>query len=353
MGHSVTKGNPKPAESTAVLHYNCIRHPSRILLYPVYERAQPVLGNSSSVSDRRQAQCSRVSIFAPLDTLLADSSSLLLARYQVTNDEPIALRVVVMDEAGLVCSNFSSVPLTFQTDQGSAVKLASKDATAKLTLGDFLGNVVVTAKAEPSARSQVEFNVVNPLKVTRTALSLFNDPSELLDLTVSGGSGIYDVAPSNPNQDIVSLEADASGGGLFNFAPRRPGVISVVVRDLCMVGKPPISIKVHVAGLRALQASHTKSFVAVGDSTAVHVRGLNNFDQALSSMQMRKYLRIEPRHDEHISMWPTDQGSSEWTVKCLTVGSGAVYFVGTTPTGETVESASVSVQCFPPLRLFP
>ena len=356
VGHTTTKGNPTPAESVALVHYNCIDSPARILLYPVYERASTNSISSSidsAAAATRQSQCTRVSVFASLETLLADSSSSLLARYQVTNDEKVSLRVIVMDDAGLVCSNFSSVPLNFESNQGSLVKIVSKNAAASMSLDEFVGNVVVTAKAK-SVSSQVEFNVVNPLAVSQSELNLFNDPAELMDMVVSGGSGIYDVVSNKVDQEVVSFGSDESGGsGAFQFAPLRAGVIGIIVRDLCMPGKAPINVNVRVAGLSALKAHSFQSFVPVDNSTAVRLTAFSNFDKPLSTLQMRKYLRVEPRHDDIISMWRTDEGGAEWTVKCLTVGSGSVYFVATTPTGEVVESTSVPIQCFPSLKLFP
>jgi hypothetical protein len=358
VGNSPTKLNPKPAESTATVHVNCIEVPSMILLYPVPVK-HSVSSETSSLA-AGQAQCSRVSTFAPLDVLLADSaSSNTLARYQVTNDEPIYFRVVVMDDTRLVCSNFSSIPIAFETDQGAAVSVKPDGASvgaAVLSLEGFTGNVVVTAKTGSTvAPSQVELNVVHPLRVSEREVFLFNDHTSSAQLNVTGGSGIYSfllTPPVGEDNAVISLLSENSPPTSVRIGPVRPGVVSIAIRDVCMAGKSPAVVRVRVADLKSLTVDSRQNFVPVGGNTTVDVSAFSNFDELLNNTLVQKYVRIVPRHDDFLAVKASADGT-RWIVTCLSIGTGSVLFVGTSPAGAPVQSAPVSIQCFPPLSLFP
>jgi hypothetical protein len=364
VGNAPTKLNPKPAESVASVHANCIAVPTRILLYPL--PVKRAASGDTALLAAGQAQCSRVSTFAPLDMLLADSTTSVgtMSRYQVTNDEPIYLRVVVMDNAGLVCSNFSSVPIAFESDQGAAVSVKADGAVvgaAVLSLTGFTGNVVVSAKTTSSVpASQVEFNVVHPLKVSQQDVFLFNDRAGAsAQLDVTGGSGIYSILLASPvsageEDPIVSLVSEASPPTSVKIGPVRPGVVSIAVRDVCMAGKSPLSVRVRVADLKSLSVSTDQSFVPVGGNVSIELTAFSNFDELLSKTMLQKYVRVIPRHDDFLAVKLSADGM-RWTATCLSVGSGSVLFLGTSSSGSggSVQSAPVSIQCFPPLSLFP
>ncbi len=369
VGNSATKVNPKPAESIDKMRINCIAAPSRILLFPVAPSrsvaaasaaAAAATSGDTGILAAGQAQCSRVSAFASLESLLAglstsSGSSSSLARYQITNDEAVQLNVVVMDETGLVCSNFSSIPIAYETDQGSSVSVkaeTSMPGAAVLSVAGFLGNVLVSAKAASAAPSQVEFNVVNALTVSQHDVFVFNRASDSTTfLEVTGGSGIYSIVLGD-DSILPPVLVQAENPASVRIIPLRPGVASIVVRDVCISGKLPVHVRVRVADIKALASEYNRSFVPVGGSTVVSLRALSNFQEPLTNAQLRKYVRVEARHEDFIEVSVAADGV-QWTATCLGVGSGSLFFVGSNLTGGEIQSPPIAVHCFPPLALFP
>ena len=297
---------------------------------------------------------------------------------------PVALKVTVTDGKGAKLDNVSSLNFAWSAEQGNALAelpaegllKADSDGLAygvlipKGTPGDM--SVSVTLMREGISAS-LALRLVPPPSLSPRHLVLYHHPSSQGYLSITGGSGYFELLPDGPvdkslfpsivmskiPHDIAAVEYLVSNTTVRAVA-KNLGSRVVTIRDLCVVADPPsAAVTVAIPESAALsvaplveQGSSVEAILYLLSSSGYRVPILPTFMQftvtTKEDLVSLEYLKI------------SDDGGAIYKVNGLIVGEtalrGSVTDLIARKDGNR-DSRMVSsyepVQVFSPLRLRP
>ncbi|XP_036388992.1 nuclear pore membrane glycoprotein 210 isoform X2 [Megalops cyprinoides] len=362
VGNQPSVTNPFPAAEPAVVKLICAP-PSRLTLVPVYGSPQldlscPLLQQNKQmvpVSNYRNPvldlaaydqQGRRFDNFSSL-SIAWESSRAALASIQPSLPMQLSLSadrsgqkklhglqtVVVHRESGVAAITVTAAG--YQT--------AHLEAAQVLSLHEPLSPVSAT----------LELLLVEDVRVSPEAVTIYNHPDVRADLALKEGSGYFFLnASAGGIADLVYQESQASA----EVHPLQPGVVQVMVHDLCLAFPSPARAVVRVSDIFEVYVRVVDK-VEIGKAVRAHVRVLDDNKQPF----LAKYfplMNLKLRAASPIlslSHLPeaSEKDTATFLVRGLTVGQTTISAVVLDKSGKRILSAPQQIEVFPPFRLLP
>uniref|UniRef100_W5UKJ8 Nuclear pore membrane glycoprotein 210 n=1 Tax=Ictalurus punctatus TaxID=7998 RepID=W5UKJ8_ICTPU len=363
VGNRPTLTNPFPAVEPAVVKFVCAP-PSRLALIPVYTNAQldlscPLLQHNKQV-------------------------------VPVSNYRNPDLDVAAFDQQGRKFDNFSSLSVTWETSRAALASLESnkpmelyiteekntkqrklhgrqtvfvhhESGVAAITVSalgyqtSHLEKAAVLPGFEPltMVSATLDLLLVEDVAVTPQSVSIYNHPDVRAELTLREGSGYFFINTSV--RGIADVEFQESQG-TAEVVPVRPGVLQVMVHDLCLTFPAPATATVHVSDILEVYVRVVDK-VEIGKSVRAYVRVLDdNKKPFLAKYFSHMNLKLKAA-SSIVSLQPLSEYSEKDTatflVKGLVIGQTSISAVVSDKAGRTISSAPQQIEVFPPFRLLP
>uniref|UniRef100_A0AAR2K2T3 BIG2 domain-containing protein n=1 Tax=Pygocentrus nattereri TaxID=42514 RepID=A0AAR2K2T3_PYGNA len=358
VGNLPTVTNPFPAVEPAVVKFICAP-PSRLTLVPVYTNPQ-------------------LDLSCPL--LQQNKQVVPVSNYR--NPE---LDLAAFDQQGRKYDNFSSLNMFWES---SKVALASIESTKPMEL--YLledsnkqkklhgrqtvlvhhqsGVAAITVTAVGYQLSHLEaaaFELLTPVfatldlllvedvRVSPESVTIYNHPGVRADLTLQEGSGYFFVNTSVAGiAEVVFQESH----GTAEVVPMRPGVLQVMVHDLCLTFPAPATATVHISDILEVYVRVVDK-VEIGKSVKAYVRVLDdNKKPFLAKYFSHMNLKLKAA-SSIVSLQPlteySEKDTATFLVKGLAIGQTSVSAVVMDKNGRKITSAPQQIEVFPPFRLLP
>ncbi|XP_068506084.1 nuclear pore membrane glycoprotein 210-like [Syngnathus scovelli] len=360
VSNKASMTNPYPAEERASVKFICAP-PSRLTLVPAY--AVP-----------------RLELSCPL---------LQQNKYVVPNDPNLVLELAAFDEQGRKFDNFSSLSTVWES---SKVSLASIEPTLPMTLEPFVdenkqmklhgrqtvvvhrqsGIAAITATALEYQQSHIqaanvhrrgdtftpvsatlELLLVEAVKVLPDTLTIFNHPDVRSNLVLRGGSGYFFVNSSIKDiADVVFQDTQ----GTVQVAPIQPGVVQVMVHDLCLAVPSTAKATVRVSEILEVNLRVVDK-VEIGKSVRCYVTVLNdNKKPFLTSYFPFMKLKVKAA-SSIVALIPlaesTEHDTAVYVAKGLSIGQTTLSAVVVDKNGTKMSSAPQQIEVFSPFKLMP
>ncbi|KAK1801966.1 hypothetical protein P4O66_022598, partial [Electrophorus voltai] len=423
MGNQPTVTNPFPAVEPAVVKFICAP-PSRLTLVPVYTNPQldlscPLLQQNKQVvpvSNYRNPdldlaafdqQGRKFDNFSSLGVLWESSRAALAS---IEPSRPMELHLVE-DSSKQKKLHGKQVSIhTPANPQGPDPKHTRAYDTAccrqTVLVHHESGVVAITVTAvgyqashleaaaisrgfEPlsSVSATLDLLLVEDVRVSPESVTVYNHPgvqvrspssvsqATLADLTLREGSGYFFVNTSVGGiANVVFQESQ----GTAEVVPLRPGVLQVMVHDLCLTFPAPATVMVHISdilevyvrvvdkravlsgadeGARVNAGICTVFQVEIGKSVKAYVRVLDDNKQPfLAKYFSRMDLKLKAASSiislQALSEYP-EKDTGTFLVQGLVIGQTSVSAVVIDKDGRRVTSAPQQIEVFPPFRLLP
>ncbi|KAJ8257931.1 hypothetical protein GJAV_G00191270 [Gymnothorax javanicus] len=362
VGNLASVTNPFPAAEPAVVKLVCAP-PSRLTLVPVYgsphlDLSCPLLQQNKQmvpVSNYRNPELElaaydqqgrRFDNFSSLSVVwesskegLASIPPTLPIKLSVSQDRNGQRKlhglqtVIVHRESGLAAITVSAVG--YQSHHLEAARVQSPY--------DPLTPVLAT----------LELLLVEDVKVSPQALTIYNHPEVQAELTLKEGSGYFYVNSSTGGiADVVYRESQGSA----EVRPLQPGQVEVMVHDLCLTFPSPATATVRVSDIAEVYIRVVDK-VEIGKAVRAYVRVLDDHKQPF----LAKYfplMNLKLKAASAIVSLSHLADSSEadtavFRVQGLSVGQTSLSAVLLDKSGRRVTSAPQQMEVFPPFRLLP
>ncbi|KAJ8384181.1 hypothetical protein AAFF_G00207990 [Aldrovandia affinis] len=362
VGNQASVTNPFPATEPAVVKLVCAP-PSRLTLVPIYGSPQ-------------------LDLSCPL--LQQNKQMVPVSNYQ----NPI-LDLAAYDQQGRRFDNFSSLSIVWESSRAA---LASIQPTLPMKLSltedrngqrklQGLQTVIVHHESGVAAltvtavgyqlphidaakvhrpynpltpvSATLELLLVEDVRVSPQALTIYNHPDVRADLALREGSGYFFVNASIGGiADLVYQESQ----GKAEVRPLQPGLVQVMVHDLCLAFPAPATAAVRVSDIAEVYIRVVDK-VEIGKSVRAHVRVLDDNKQPF----MAKYfplmnLKLKAASAivslSHLAD-SSDADTATFLVRGVTVGQTTLSAIVLDKSGRKVMSAPQQIEVFPPFRLLP
>uniref|UniRef100_A0AAY5KHY8 BIG2 domain-containing protein n=1 Tax=Esox lucius TaxID=8010 RepID=A0AAY5KHY8_ESOLU len=344
VGNQPSLTNPYPAVEPAVVKFVCAP-PSRLTLVPVYTSPQ-------------------LDLTCPL---LQQNKQLV----PVSNYRNPVLDLAAFDQHGRKFDNFSSLSVVWESTK---VSLASIEPSMPMKLEvqedsnkqkKLHGTVFCSACTRTVFSSSLQFDPLTPVSATLELLlvedvtvspdsvTIYNHPDVRAELTLREGSGYFFVNTSVVGiADVVFKEAQGSA----EVAPVKPGMVQVMVHDLCLAFPAPATASVHVSNVMEVSVRVVDK-VEIGKSVKAHVRVLDDNKKPF----LAKYFRFLNLKLSAVSAIvslqalsdPSEKDTAIFLVKGLAIGQTSISAVLLDKTGRKITSAPQQIEVFPPFKLIP
>uniref|UniRef100_A0A3P9AA62 BIG2 domain-containing protein n=1 Tax=Esox lucius TaxID=8010 RepID=A0A3P9AA62_ESOLU len=362
VGNQPSLTNPYPAVEPAVVKFVCAP-PSRLTLVPVYTSPQ-------------------LDLTCPL---LQQNKQLV----PVSNYRNPVLDLAAFDQHGRKFDNFSSLSVVWestkvslasiepsmpmklevQEDSNKQKKLHGRQTvmvhhhsgTAAITVTamgyqvSHLQAAKVLSPFDPltPVSATLELLLVEDVTVSPDSVTIYNHPDVRAELTLREGSGYFFVNTSVVGiADVVFKEAQGSA----EVAPVKPGMVQVMVHDLCLAFPAPATASVHVSNVMEVSVRVVDK-VEIGKSVKAHVRVLDDNKKPF----LAKYFRFLNLKLSAVSAIvslqalsdPSEKDTAIFLVKGLAIGQTSISAVLLDKTGRKITSAPQQIEVFPPFKLIP
>lgn len=362
VGNQPTVTNPFPAVEPAVVKFICAP-PSRLTLVPVYTNPQ-------------------LDLSCPL--LQQNKQVVPVSNYR--NPE---LDLAAFDQQGRKFDNFSSLSMVWES---SKVGLASIEPTKPMELHlledsnkqkklhgrqtvlvhhqSGVAGITVTALGYQSSHlaaagvvrgfepltpvsATLDLLLVEDVRVSPESVTIYNHPGVRADLSLQEGSGYFFVNASVGGiAEVVFQESQ----GTAEVVPMRPGVLQVMVHDLCLTFPAPATATVHVSDILEVYVRVVDK-VEIGKSVRAYVRVLDdNKKPFLAKYFSHMNLKLKAA-SSIVSLQPqleySEKDTATFLVKGLVIGQTSVSAVVMDKNGRRITSAPQQIEVFPPFRLLP
>nr|XP_006822310.1 PREDICTED: nuclear pore membrane glycoprotein 210-like [Saccoglossus kowalevskii] len=363
VGNNPTSKNHFPATTNTTIRISCAK-PTSLHLIPVIK--QPVLEKPCPITPDSHSQI------------------------PVHHSQNLEIIVVVADNNGHNFDNFSSLivtwetsdkslagfvdPVTLVTDEdgdypGSKSLRAVQNAvlTAKLGLVSVTATIVgydtkllrarsinLAPKIIPTISKSLELILVKDALITPSTISIFNHPSSMVSLIVSGGSGYFYIESSQQNiAQIKYLEKKKE----IQVTPQFDGSVVITANDLCLYSPTHAVSHVYISGVNLIEVRVVDKVEINKDITA-SVRVLDSKNKPLQQRYF-ELMGLKPhpssniitvRHDTEHSY---DEFTAYYIIHGMSLGRTSLSFVASLKNGQTVSSRPKDIQVFPSLRLNP
>ncbi|XP_041366942.1 nuclear pore membrane glycoprotein 210-like [Gigantopelta aegis] len=212
----------------------------------------------------------------------------------------------------------------------------------------------VEAHIHPSISKSLELQLVEKAFIHPDTVSVFNHPSNKVEMEVNHGSGYFYIEEFKSH--ILSVKYDIKSKAIL-IRPQNDGSHSFTLYDLCLdVVEHPVAT-VHIAGVGSIRVV-TLDKVEVRKELLVRVQVLDiHGNMLLSSLFSLMGLKLEPS-SQIVSLRPTvgekdDKVTSLYTLYGSAIGHTTLTAMAKLPNGQVIYSSPTPVEVFPPLRLEP
>ncbi|XP_026223610.1 nuclear pore membrane glycoprotein 210 isoform X2 [Anabas testudineus] len=362
VGNKPSVTNPYPAVEPAVVKFVCAP-PSRLTLVPVYTSPQ-------------------LDLTCPL---LQQNKQVV----PVSNYHNPVLDLAAFDQQGRKFDNFSSLNIMWESTK---VSLASIEPTVPMELHQFedgnkqmklhgrqrilvhhqtgiaaitvtalgyqashLASASVPSPYEPftPVSATLELLLVEDVKVSPHTVTIYNHPDVQANLALREGSGHFFVNTSVKGiADVVFQETQ----GTAQVSPVHPGVVKVMVYDLCLAFPAPAKATVHVSDILEVYVRVVDK-VEIGKSVKAYVRVLDDNKKPFPASYFH-FMNLKLKTASPIvSLKPLAESAENDTavflVKGITIGQTTLSAVVVDKNGRKIASPPQQIEVFPPFKLIP
>ncbi|XP_029011071.1 nuclear pore membrane glycoprotein 210 [Betta splendens] len=362
VGNKASVTNPYPAVEPAVVKFVCVP-PSRLTLVPVYTSPQ-------------------LDLSCPL---LQQNKQVV----PVSNYRNPVLDLAAFDQQGRKFDNFSSLSILWESTK---VSVASIEPTLPMELHQFkdgnkqmklhgrqtvlvhhqTGTAAITVTAlgyqashlaaanvpsphEPftSVSATLELLLVEDVKVSPDTVTIYNHPDVRANLALREGSGHFFVNTSLKGiADVIFQETQ----GTAQVAPVHPGVVKVMVHDLCLPFPEPAKATVHVSDILEVYVRVVDK-VEIGKSVRAYVRVLDD-DRNPFPATYFNFMNLKLKAASTIvSLKPLSESAENDTavflVKGISIGQTTLSAFVVDKNGRKIASLPQQIEVFPPFKLIP
>ncbi|XP_046395888.1 nuclear pore membrane glycoprotein 210 [Ischnura elegans] len=301
------------------------------------------------------------------------------------------LEAVILDHKGRKFDNVTSIVLEWQLSSNSLGQLKDSGSSGLDTLRMLhplgktgtldvscrikeyrmshfrsMGLPLPLVSLDCATQATITIVLVSEARIAPNHSVLFNHPSSGSALKIYDGSGHFELVKSAFEfADTQLVTESPKGGGLVKISPKSPGTLHLSIVDLCLPGMSPATAEVHIFGIASIEAE-VPDKVELGRSINATVRFTDTLGRTLPSPipDPRRVLGFKsiPASDL-IGVAPavaeksekSSEGALTFTVSGLALGDTTLAFsianAGTQ--AQSVVSAAMPIQVFPPLRLHP
>ncbi|XP_044207721.1 nuclear pore membrane glycoprotein 210 [Thunnus albacares] len=362
VGNKASVTNPYPAVEPAVVKFVCAP-PSRLTLVPVYTSPQ-------------------LDLTCPL--LQQNKQVVPVSNYR----NPI-LDLAAFDQQGRKFDNFSSLSISWESTKSSLASIESTVPMELLLLEDGnkqmklhgrqkvlvhhqtgIAAIKVIARGYqfshleaakvPSpydtltpASATLELLLVEDVKVSPDTVTIYNHPDVRANLALREGSGHFYVNTSVKGiADVVFQEAQ----GTAQVTPVHPGVVNVMVHDLCLAFPAPAKATVHVSDILEVYVRVVDK-VEIGKSVKAYVRVLDDNKKPFPASYFR-FMNLKLNAASAIVslkfvLESTEEDTAVFVVKGASIGQTTLSAVVMDKNGRKIASAPQQIEVFPPFKLIP
>ncbi|KAM9856209.1 nuclear pore membrane glycoprotein 210 [Aulostomus maculatus] len=362
VGNKASVTNPYPAVEPALVKFVCAP-PSRLTLVPVY------------TSPQLDLTCS----------LLQQNKQVV----PVSNYRNPILDVAAFDQQGRKFDNFSSLNMLWESTK---VSLASVEPTIPMELQLFeeenkqmklhgrqtilvhhqtgIAAITVTAVGYQVSHltaakvpnpydpltpvsAALELMLVEDVKVSPDAVTIYNHPDVRANLALREGSGHFFVNTSvKAIADVIYQEAQ----GTAQVAPIYPGVVKVMVHDLCLAFPAPAEATVHISDILEVYVRVVDK-VEIGKAVRAYVRVLDDNKKPFPTSYFH-FMNLKLKAASAIvslKLLPesTESDTAVFSVKGVSIGQTTLSAVVVDKNGKKIASSPQQIEVFPPFKLIP
>uniref|UniRef100_A0A4W4F2I6 BIG2 domain-containing protein n=1 Tax=Electrophorus electricus TaxID=8005 RepID=A0A4W4F2I6_ELEEL len=362
VGNQPTVTNPFPAVEPAVVKFICAP-PSRLTLVPVYTNPQldlscPLLQQNKQVvpvSNYRNPdldlaafdqQGRKFDNFSSLGVLWESSRAALAS---IEPSRPMELHLVEDSSKQKKLHGRQTVLVHHESG------VVAITVTAVGYQASHLEAAAISRGFEPlsSVSATLDLLLVEDVRVSPESVTVYNHPGVQADLTLREGSGYFFVNTSVGGiANVVFQESQ----GTAEVVPLRPGVLQVMVHDLCLTFPAPATVMVHISDILEVYVRVVDK-VEIGKSVKAYVRVLDDNKQPfLAKYFSRMDLKLKAASSiislQALSEYP-EKDTGTFLVQGLVIGQTSVSAVVIDKDGRRVTSAPQQIEVFPPFRLLP
>ncbi|XP_021565485.1 nuclear pore membrane glycoprotein 210 [Carlito syrichta] len=362
VGNKPSLTNPFPVVEPAVVKFLCAP-PSRLMLRPVYTRAQ-------------------LDLACPL---LQQNKQVV----PVSSHRNPFLDLAAYDQQGRRFDNFSSLsihwessrPLLASIEHEPPMQLVSQDdgsgqkklhGLQAISLHEASGTTTITATAAGYQKSHlsaaggkqlhdlpvpvsasIELILVEEVRVRPEEVTIYNHPGVQVELCIQEGSGYFFLNTSTA--DVIKL-AYQEAKGVATVHPLEPGSLTIMIHDLCLAFPAPAKAIVHVSDIQELYVRVVDK-VEIGKTVRAYVRVLDFYKKPF----LTKYfpfmdLKLQAA-SQIVTLVALDETLDNYTaiflIHGITIGQTSLTASVTNKAGQKRNSAPQQIEVFPPFRLIP
>ncbi|KAG7521448.1 hypothetical protein JOB18_048637 [Solea senegalensis] len=362
VGNKPSLTNPYPAVESAKVKFVCAP-PSRLTLVPVYTSPQldltcPLLQQNKQVvpvSNYRNPildlaafdqQGRKFDNFSSL-SLLWESTKVSLASIEPTM--PMELQLLRDNNKQMKLHGRQTVLVHHQTGIADITVTAVGYQVSHLTAAK------VPSPYDPltPVSATLELLLVEDVKVSPDTVTIYNHPDVRAHLALREGSGHFFVNTSvNGMVDVVFQEAQ----GAAQVSPVHPGVVKVMVHDLCLAFPAPAKATVHVSDILEVYVRVVDK-VEIGKSVRAYIRVLDDNKKPFPASYFH-FMNLKLKAASAIvSLIPLAESAENDTavflVKGVSIGQTTLSAVVLDKNGRKISSPPQQIEVFPPFKLIP
>ncbi|XP_078065799.1 nuclear pore membrane glycoprotein 210 [Mustelus asterias] len=362
VGNKPSLKNTYPAVEPAVVKFICTP-PSRLTLVPVYLNPQldlscPLLQQNKQVvpvSNYRNPvldleaydqQGRRFDNFSSL-SIIWESSKLSLASIELS----VPMQMNEKDHGNGQKKQHGLQTVLVHHESGTA----SITATATGYQQGHLNAAKVKTRYDPliPVSATIELLLVEDVKVIPDNITIYNHPKVKAELSLKEGSGYFFINTSATNLAKVNYqEAQA----IAQVQPMHPGILTVLVHDLCLAFLGPAQAEVHVSDILEVYVRVVDK-VEIGNTVKAYVRVLDYSKKPFFSKYFQ-FMNLKLKAASQIlSLEPLDEILDDYTASFRVQGKGigqtSLTATVTSKDGKKLSSAPQQVEVFHPFRLIP
>uniref|UniRef100_A0A7N4NSS5 Nucleoporin 210 n=1 Tax=Sarcophilus harrisii TaxID=9305 RepID=A0A7N4NSS5_SARHA len=362
VGNKPSVTNPFPATEPAVVKFICAP-PSRLTLTPVY--ASPQLDLSCPLMQQNK-QVVPVSNYRNPDLDLAaydqqgrrfDNFSSLNIKWESTKPslasiEPSLPMQLILKDDGSGQKKLHGLQ-TISVYHESGTTAISATATGYHHSHLSAAKIQLPYESLVPVSATIELILVEDVKVTPHDITIYNHPGVQAELLIKEGSGYFFINTSITNIVKVSYQ---EARGLAMVYPLFPGMLTVMVHDLCLAFPAPAKAEIHVSDIQELYVRVVDK-VEIGKTVKAYVRVLD-FSKKPFLAKYFSFMDLKLRAASQIvTLEALDEAFDDYTATFLVhgaaIGQTSLTATVTDKVGQKINSAPQQIEVFPPFRLIP
>lgn len=362
VGNEASVTNPFPAVEPAVVKFVCAP-PSRFILVPVYTSPQldltcPLLQQNKQVvpvSNYRNPildlaafdqQGRKFDNFSSL-SLMWESTMVSLASIEPTM--PMELLQIEDGNKQMKLHGRRTVLVHHQTGMAAITVTAFGYQVSHLSAAD----VPSPYKTLTAVSATLELLLVEDVKISPDAVTIYNHPDVRANLALQEGSGYFFVNTSvKETVNVVFQEAQRTA----QVSPIQSGEVNVMVHDLCLAFPAPAKATIHVSGILEVSVRVVDK-VEIGKSVTAYVRVLDDNKKPFPSSYFT-FMNLKLKAASSVVSLKsladaTEKDTAVFQVKGVSIGQTTVSAFVVDKNGKRIASPPQQIEVFPPFKLIP